>query len=141
MPFHTPTQFFWIAGNLLVCGYALWKGGGPERLTALASLVASRVSAVVEHFDNFVSPQWGVFGVDLLFFAFLVVLALRTDRAWLLFAAAFQLLNLATHVAILTDPGLRARVYMTAIAIWSYLILASLAVGTWALQRARRLPA
>jgi hypothetical protein len=136
--FHTPTQFIWVAANLIICGLALWRGGWPERIVALGSLIASRATPLVENFHNWVDPQWGVFGVDVTFFALLLILALRTDRTWLLFAAAFQLLAVITHLAIMVDPGLRARVYMSAILIWSYCVLASLAVGTWLVSRRPR---
>src|SRR5204863_224878 len=84
VPFHTVSQFIWVAANVLVCGFALWKGGWPERITALTSLIASRASALAENLTNWVDPQWGVFGIDAAFFALLLIMALRTNRTWLL---------------------------------------------------------
>lgn len=36
-----------------------------------------------------------------------------------------------THVAKMVDPGLAQRAYITAGVIWTYLLEAALAVGTW----------
>ena len=46
-------------------------------------------------------------------------------------AAAFQLLAVVTHMAIMADKGVRAWAYITALILWSYLVLISLAAGTY----------
>jgi hypothetical protein len=84
------------------------------------------------------NPQWGGLTVDSLFLAILLWLALTTDRRWLLFAAAFQVLSVVIYVARLIDPRVGALAPYQAVVIWSYLILASLAVGTWTHWRGRR---
>lgn len=117
-----------------VCGGALWRGGRDERMTAIALLLATAASPLLQH-RNWVDPEYGVLVVDVLLLAYLFVLALRSDRHWPLAAAAFHLLGVITHVAIMVDHGVRAWAYLTALVIWSYLVFAALAVGTWMYRR------
>jgi hypothetical protein len=117
-----------------VCGGALWRGGRDERMTAIALILATAASPLFQH-RNWVDPQYGVLVVDLMLLAFLFGLALRSDRYWPLPAAAFQLLGVITHVAIVVDHGVRAWAYLTGLVIWSYLVFAALAVGVWMYRR------
>ncbi len=123
---------------LLVSGFALWRGGRPERIIAIANL-AAWILTPLTYRTNLLDPQWGVFAVDLMFLAILVWFAVTTDRTWLLFAAAFQLLAVITHIAIAVDPGVRTLAYFRGLVIWSYLVLGALAVGAWNRRRERRL--
>lgn len=122
---------------LLVSGFALWRGGRPERWVALANLLAWILTPLAYR-NTLIDPQWGVFLVDAGFLVLLAGLAMTTDRNWLLFAAAFQLLAVMTHIAIAVDRGVRTLAYFRGLVIWSYLVLAALAVGAWMFRRDRR---
>ncbi len=122
---------------LLVSGFALWRGGWPERVASVANLLAWLVSPFAENGRDWVDPQWGLLAVDAAFLGVLLVLALRTDRTWLLWACAFQLLGVVTHGAMMADRSVGAWAYLTASVIWSYLVLAALAVGAWTCWRRR----
>ena len=67
------------------------------------------------------------------------LLATAACRVWPLWAAAFQLLGVITHVAIMADRTISGRAYYVAAVIWSYLVVIALAVGTWSAWRRRRL--
>lgn len=114
----------------LVSGFALWRGGAPERRVAVANVAAWFITPLTIEADA-AGPQWGVLGVDGLFLAYLLWLALTADRLWLLFATAFQLLGVVTHLALAVDQGVPALPYRWGLVIWSYLVLASLAVGAF----------
>ena len=138
MPFfQTLPQQIWAIYVLSVGGFALWRGGGPERIVAVAAVVASIASALLENQRDLLSPQWGDLIVDFGFLALLVVLALASNRWWTSWAAAFQLLGVVTYVARMVDPRVGALAPYKAVVIWSYLIIASLAVGTWLHWRRR----
>lgn len=122
---------------LLVSGFALWRGGRPERWVALANLLAWILTPLAYR-NDLIDPQWGVFLVDVGFLVLLAGLAMTTDRNWLLFAAAFQLLAVMTHIAIAVDRGVRTLAYFRGLVIWSYLVLGALAVGAWMFRRHRR---
>jgi hypothetical protein len=121
----------------LNCGFALWRGGIPERATAGAFLAAWLISRLVYDYGDWVDPQWGVLAVDAALLGVLVWLALATDRTWLLFAAAFQLIAVIIHIAIMADHRLRALTYVRGLVIWSYLTQAALSVGVIGHLRAR----
>jgi bacteriorhodopsin len=87
------------------------------------------------------APQWAGLVIDALFLILLVTVALRSQRYWPLFAAAFQLLAVLTHFARMIDPGVRAWAYYTAGIIWTYVTLAALAVGAYNRWRERSQPA
>lgn len=135
---HAASQQTWTILMLVVSGLALWKGGPPERIVAVANVVASLVSGLVQNRNNLVDPQWSLLAVDIVFLGLLLWLALRSDRYWPLFTAAFQLLSVVGHLAIMADPTVGGWAYITSGVIWSYLVLAALAVGTWNCWQRRR---
>lgn len=134
----------WTVAILLVSAFALVRGGPLERLVAVANLCAWIATMAVQDRlswidpSDWVDPQWGVLVVDVAFALLLIGLAVTRDRNWLLFAAAFQLLGVVTHLAMIVDDGFRARTYLTGLIIWSYLVLAALGVGTWLHELERR---
>jgi hypothetical protein len=132
---------FWVIYLLGIVGYALWLGGLPERLVAGADLLAWLATLLVQDRRDWFHPQWGILAVDVVLLGFLVWLALTRDRGWLLFATAFQLLVVVTHLAIFADPGVRSLVYLRSLTIWSYLGLAALAIGARLAARRRAQPA
>lgn len=131
----------WAVAMLIVSTYAWWRGGRVERAVAVANVIAWVATIAVQNRTNWVDPQWGMFTVDVLFLGVLLVLVVRTDRFWIMPAAAFQLLGVVTHAAIIADDGVRARAYITALILWSYLVLITLAVGAhlhWRAMMRRR---
>lgn len=137
---HYPAIPAWIGIVIgwTVAAAALWKGGWSERLAAAGFLAAWLVTPLLRR-GGWEGPAWTGFGVDAAFLALLLFVAMRSRRYWPLFAAAFELLSVLTHVARLIDPGVRAWAYATADAIWTYLLLTALSVGTFNRWRERRL--
>lgn len=122
-----------ILGNVVqfsVCLFALWRGGRDERIVATALLLNTLASKLALG-SNWVEPEYLVLFVDVALFGLLVALALRTTRWWVLWCAAFELLIVVTHVAIIFDPTVRARSYATGMIIWSYMALLPLGFGAW----------
>ena len=126
----TPERI-WAVVMFAVSAYALLRGGRTERIVALANIVAWIATITVQNRTNWLDPQWGMLTVDVAFLALLLALVVSTDRLWILPAAAFQLLAVVTHVAIMADEGVRAMAYLTALVLWSYLVLVTLAAGTY----------
>jgi hypothetical protein len=129
-----------IAIGWLVCGTALWKGGWSARVVAVGFLVSWIADAVLKDL-SFSRPQWASFAADTAYFLVILYVALRSGHYWPLFAAAFQLLEVVTYVANILDRHLSAWAYITANVIWTYLILGSIAYGTYSAWRDRRQPA
>ncbi|WP_312167295.1 hypothetical protein [Phenylobacterium sp.] len=120
----------WAVAMFAVSTYAWWRGGWVERLVAVTNVIAWLATIALQNRTNWVDPQWSVFAVDVVFLGLLLGLVVRSDRTWIMPAAAFQLLLVITHAAIIVDEGVRARAYITALILWSYLVLITLAVGT-----------
>ena len=123
---------FW-AILLLACGYALWRGRSDERVVATACLLASLATrfAVSPLQVRYASIESGLLIIDVLLLLVFIWIALRSDRFWPLWVAGLQLTNSFSHLMKLVDFELLPRAYGAAAALWSYPILAVLAIGTW----------
>lgn len=114
---------------LLVCGFALWRGGPPERWTAAVIILGWFSSPLVEA-AQVVAPQWGVFWVDVAgLFAFALLLTLYR-RLWMIALTAFQTLAVTSHWAMLIDHRITMNTYLVGLAVWSLGLLLALFVGT-----------
>jgi hypothetical protein len=123
-----PLQLLFTAAIFGTIGVALWKGGWPERSTAIALLCASLATPLVES-SVFSSPEYGILAVDLLLLGWLGALALGTDRFWPLWATGFHLVGTVIHVARMVDPTVVPNAYALGQVFWSYPVLAALASG------------
>ncbi len=128
-------QLIWRAALLSTCLFAFWKGRWPERSVAVCFLLASFSSPLVLNTRDWLDPQWGVLIVDGALLVALLIATLRTNRVWILFATAFQLLSVVIHVAMAVDHSVAPLPYRRGLVIWSYMTLVALAVGTWQVSR------
>ncbi|MDP1631324.1 MAG: hypothetical protein Q8L66_07885 [Caulobacter sp.] len=126
--FLTPASQIGALLMALVCLAAAFSGGRPQQLAAATVFVAWIGSAALED-RRFIYPQYAIFVLDVVTTLTLVAVALIWRRGWLLWVAAFQLLTMATHIAVMLDMRIYTRAYMTAYMIWSYLLLAALLWG------------
>lgn len=138
--FSSTPERVWAVAMFAVSAFALWRGGRTERIVAVANIAAWLATIVVQNRHNWLDPQWGVFAVDAAFLLLLLWCVVRSSRLWILPAAAFQLLAVVTHAAILADDGVRAWTYMTALILWSYLVLITLGIGTYTYWRGTSAP-
>jgi len=124
-----------ILFNLLLlgsCGYAILRGGAPERITGWLLLAATVLTPLAAHglSMRYVQAEVGIFVVDLALLAALVVVALKADRFWPLVLAAMQLDTTAVHILKMVDADLIRITYALMIAMWSYPMQIILAVAT-----------
>jgi len=126
---------------LIMCStYALLKGGSPERVGALVLAAASIFSfAIVAHPRNLYTVEPGLFLVDAAMLIAFAVLALRVDRFWPIWISAFAGLGLLGHLGRWSlGPELDRRAYIISIVVWSYPMLAAIAIGTFNHHRRMR---
>ena len=128
-----------LAIAVVVCGGAFWKGGREEQMAA-GGLMLSWLATVLLRDPQWLGAQWGAFGADSLLLLLLTGIALRSPRFWPLFAAAFQLLCVAIHVARVVDPGVRAWAYATGQVILSQWVFFAVGIGVINTWRASRQP-
>lgn len=124
---------------LVLCWtYAMLKGGQPERIGATLLAVGSLVTvAVVPSWAGHVGPvEVGILVVDMACLAGFAALALRADRFWPIWVSALVGVGVLGHLARWYDgPEISTRVYAMSLAIWSYPMLALIAIGTLNHQR------
>lgn len=119
---------------LLACwGYALRRGGVPEKIGATILVVGSYLTVAVLSGPavSFQSVELGVLIVDLLCLVAFTALALRADRFWPLWVAAMQILGTTAHTVRFVDPEIIGRTYAFMLAIWSYPMIFLMIIGTW----------
>ena len=121
----------------LTCVVAFRYGGTDERLAATGFIVAVIASNVVSD-SSYTHTESGVLVVDVALFFGLLVLALRSDRFWPMWAAAFQLVGTMVHFASMSQTGNFAWAYFVALIFWTYPVVIALLAGTWLEGRNRR---
>lgn len=136
MGFHSLYQWASLLALVVSCGAAAWRGGWPERSAAAAMALAWIASAFAQRNLQLWGPQTGVMIVDGLLFLALLIIALRSDRWWPMWACGFHGLGVFLHVAVIIDAEIWGRAYYVAGAIFSYLTMIALLIG--ALARPRR---
>lgn len=125
---HVPIFWFILTG---IAGFALVRGGGPERVVAIIFVLGAVTSSVATRPmpERFGGIEIGVFGVDLMMFASLTYVAMWSRRYWPLWLVALQALELSSHFAHVLPHMLRLACGL-AISFWSYPMLLILLMGT-----------
>jgi len=136
--FDTPIQLIGGVATAIVTLWVLWKGGGPERATALASLTAFFITPAVQTYGGLRQPLWGIAAVDASVLCFVTVLLWRYPRRWLIGAWACEALTVLCHAAKLADVTLLGRGYMASLYVLYFGFLAAMAYGAVEAQRLRR---
>ncbi len=125
---------------LVCCGYALLRGGAPERIGATIYAVGTGLTVLAhqEAAIRYGTVEVGVLLVDGAALIAFLVLALFARRLWPLWMTAFQLIATAGHFAKLADPEMIRWAYAFLVGIWSYPMLLVLAIGTYNYQQRLR---
>lgn len=118
------------------CGYALLRGGAPERIAAALLALNFELSylALPHVAARFSSFQGAVFAIDLATLACLFALGAASSRFWPIWLAGLQGAVVLSHL-LGAAPGVIAWTYSWAVAAWSYPMLVLLAVATWRHRR------
>lgn len=116
-----------------VCGYALWRGGAPERIAAAALLAATIGSAIFrsEAEARFLDVEVGIFVIDVLLLAVLFAIMLRADRGWPILVSALHLCTVGAHALRFIDPDMIRVTYVVMVTAWSWPMVIALGIGTW----------
>lgn len=137
-------MFEFIAGYigagsvLLVSLFALTKGGRPERIGAAVVLCGWFLSILAQRYLGYVSTLWPVLLIDVIALAIFVALVWKAPRSWPVWASAFQLLSVTSHVMVLMKLKPEISAFYTVINMSGYGIIIALAVGTFIAWQERR---
>ncbi len=135
-----PYQIAYLAGLIGGCGYALLRGGAPERWGAAIVLVGMILSNVTAAWSGnlYMTTNLAFFAADTIEAIALIVLACVANRFWPLWAAMLQLDTVFTEIVMFaksTPPfsyGLALRLFALPLPIL---------IGIGALRYRRRLAA
>ena len=116
---------------VMTCGYALWRGGAPERWAAIlfAAAAAASLATPFHVGRSFHTVERGFLAIDALLFLSLLPIALRANRFWPMWVTALQLLTIGIHGVKAYDPMLVSWIYNSASGKMSYPIVIMLAIG------------
>jgi hypothetical protein len=125
--------------QLAASGYAVWRGGKPERFVAIAMFAAAFATliAYAPLSRRFAGAEVGVLLVDIALFAGLTGIALNANRYWPMAVASLQLASLIVHLGKLLDLTMGGWAYALLLKLWSYPMLLTLVVAT--MRHRRRL--
>lgn len=124
----------WPAALIAVCLIAVRRGGDEERLAAGGVLLAWALT-ILAYRSGSQEAQWQILLIDGAMLGFYIWLAMRSRRYWPMFAAAFKLLAVITHLVIYLKAGVSGWAYWTAQIIWSYLALFTIGYAAWTAPR------
>ena len=127
---HTPLQLTQYALMLAACAYAVWKGGLTERVAAADIFIGWTLTPLLTSHD-WSAAQYPILGVDSLYFAVLLALALTSDRFWPMAAAAFALLPVLVQLAYIANAHIWPWTFFYVGGACDLLVLAILALGVW----------
>jgi hypothetical protein len=121
-----------------ICAFALIKGDEPERIGASAFALTWFASLLVQRDGDLYHIQWGIFYLDLVLLAVFAGLTWKSRRAWPVWASAFQMLAVMSHIMNMTDLRPSMNAFYTVANMAGYGVMVSLAVGSfWAWQDRR----
>ena len=124
---------------LVAIGFALRKGGGPERAMALiaATMIASDQALHLLVPPEYASLDVGHLAIDLFGASSTMFLALIAYRFWPMIAAALHILPLLAHLSRYFDFALHPAAYLIMQVTSSWLVPPLLIAATW--QHRRRI--
>lgn len=117
---------------LLLCTTYGCINGGRTGVAGSAIFVgASALTAVATR----IYPHWagatlGLFAIECLCLLALILLALTSDRYWPIWASGFQIVAVATHLAMLTIPDILPKSFQALLSIWAVPMLLVMVIGT-----------
>lgn len=120
-----------------ICGYALVRGGRPERLGAAINLAATAATLAsrLQSSMHLVPLDMTIMVIDLFVASSFYWLAITTVRFWPIWAAGFALADLFMSSSGALLPQVPLFAYHTGLGIYAYLALGALALGTFRLPR------
>ena len=130
-------NYYFLTLLALCTLYALWAGGGPERIGAAVYALSVAATHLIRtaNGQRWLNVAVGEFTIDALVFIAFVVIALRANRFWPLWVSALLGIGVLGHLARLAGPDIFWWAYAVSLTIWSYPIVLLFALGTFLHRR------
>ena len=128
-----------LAVTVLAAIFVFVKGGEAERLAMGGYLLAWLASVLVQDDGHlYQNVQWKLLLIDIAVSVFFAFIVWRWSCTWAVWASAFQLLTVMSHVVYLLDVRPSVAAFYTVINLLSYGIMISISIGAfWAWQERR----
>lgn len=129
-------MIFFILLFVTSVGYALWRGGKPERAVAIILILMLSIDAFVHAITpaTYAKTDPGHFVIDALGWVAFLFIALRARRMWPLWVSSLQTISLIAHITKLLNYSIPPLVYAIMQVSSSYPLLIILMIGTYAHQ-------
>lgn len=120
------------AVQVAASGYALTRGGAPERVAAIALLLAAVATRLFSMANpvTFLNVSVGIMIVDVTLLVVMLAITLHADRFWPAWVTALHALGTGAHLARAISPDIIRLAYAVLSVAWSYPIILLLIVGT-----------
>ena len=130
-------NYYFLSLLALCTLYALWAGGGPERIGAAVYALSVAATHLIRTANDqrWLNVAVGEFTVDALVFIAFILIALRANRFWPLWVSALLGISLLGHLGRLAGPDIFWWAYAVSLTIWSYPIVLLFALGTYLHRR------
>lgn len=130
-------NYYFLTLLVLCTVYALWGGGGPERVGAAVYALSVAATHLVRTANE---QRWldigaGELIVDATTFLAFIAISLRANRFWPLWVTAMLGIGLLGHLARGIVPDTFWWAYAVVLTIWSYPIVMLFALGTFMHRR------
>jgi hypothetical protein len=135
--YQTLTPWISLAVATLVCGFAIWKGDRWTRFVGSIFLGGWILSPFVAMTDS-LQPEWGVMVIDVIALLLFIWASLKARKLWTVFAAACQMMAVASHVISIIDLRIYMATVIVGLALLSYGVLIALLFGTASAIRSRQ---
>ena len=127
--YHSAIAWISLCIAVLICGMAVWKGDRWLRFVAIVYLIGWIATPFVTLRDP-MSPEWGIMVIDVAVMVLLVWASLQSRRLWSLFAAACQVMCVASHLVSIVDLRIYIATLVAGLGLLSYGVLLALLAGT-----------
>lgn len=136
--FETLTARLGVTAAILICGYAIWRGGLAEKASGAVVGVGWILTGILVTRRNIAGPDWSTFTIDVVGMLLIGWASFVSRRPWTLFVTACQLIAVTAHLATVIDLRVSVYIYRRGLALWSYAMLAAILWGTIEVEIDRR---
>lgn len=129
-------MIFWLLASSS-CGFVWLYGDAEGKKAAGLFVVAVLFTWIAQSFDTqWRQTHWPLLTVDTGYLIAAYAFALRSDRFWPLWIAAFQLLTVTSHLATMVAPDFVPTMYSAIATFWVVPLLLSMVSGVYLDHRA-----
>jgi hypothetical protein len=125
-------RIFYLCCLAVTCYIGWRRGGRSEKAGVLIILTASVLTIMVQQSSLFDwrTDRLTLIGLDVVVLFAFFILALRTRRFWPLWATAFHLIAVCSHIVIFLEPHGILQAYALLQGFWAYPIMLSIILGS-----------